>query len=193
MCSSSASARQQLRRPRCRAGHFSHARRLIVESMPPLLHARPPLPRRRSMRHAPRAHAQALPASMPGTAARDVNTPLHVTTPLVHSNALTAALGTGAPVFLKLDCAQPCGSFKLRGIGAACQRAVSRRGAQRLVSSSGGNAGLAVAYCARALGVQCTVVRRCARQGLACHDGVLTNPCCAGAAADHARTRARSP
>jgi len=83
---------------------------------------------------------------------------LHVETPLVHSVALSEALGTGAPVFLKLDCCQPCGSFKLRGLGAVCQAAVQQRGAQQLVSSSGGNAGLAVAYAARALGCACTVV-----------------------------------
>ena len=83
---------------------------------------------------------------------------LHVQTPLVHSNELTAALGTGAPVFLKLENVQPSGSFKLRGIGAACSAAVSA-GASRLVSSSGGNAGLAVAYSARAVGVECVVVR----------------------------------
>jgi threonine synthase len=85
---------------------------------------------------------------------------LHVETPLVHSNALTQALGTGAPVFLKLENAQPSGSFKLRGCGAACASAVTQSGATRLVSSSGGNAGLAVAHSARALGVDCTVVRR---------------------------------
>jgi L-serine/L-threonine ammonia-lyase len=78
---------------------------------------------------------------------------LHVETPLVYSNALSAALGTGAPVFLKLEALQPCGSFKLRGLGAAAEAAV-RGGATRLVSSSGGNAGLAVAHAARALGVQ---------------------------------------
>ena len=83
---------------------------------------------------------------------------LHVQTPLVHSNELTAALGTGAPVFLKLENVQPSGSFKLRGIGAACVAAVSA-GASLLVSSSGGNAGLAVAYSARAVGVDCVVVR----------------------------------
>jgi threonine dehydratase len=94
---------------------------------------------------------------------------LHVQTPLVHSNELTAALGTGAPVFLKLENCQPSGSFKLRGIGAACSAAVSA-GASRLVSSSGGNAGLAVAYSARAVGVECVVVRK--------RRGSLLHACC---------------
>ena len=83
---------------------------------------------------------------------------LHVQTPLIHSNELTQALGTGAPVFLKLENVQPSGSFKLRGIGAACAATVSA-GASTLVSSSGGYAGLAVAYSARAVGVKCVVVR----------------------------------
>jgi len=63
----------------------------------------------------------------------------------------------GAHVFLKLDNAQPTGSFKIRGIGHLCQRAVAN-GATHLISSSGGNAGLAVAYAGRKLGVKVTVV-----------------------------------
>ena len=81
--------------------------------------------------------------------------PLHVVTPLVYSDPLSRA--AGLPVFLKLEGSQPCGSFKLRGIGAACQAAAAR-GATALVSSSGGNAGLAVAHSARALRLPATVV-----------------------------------
>lgn len=76
-------------------------------------------------------------------------------TPLVHSQPLSAA--AGVPVFLKLECCQPTGSFKLRGIGASCA-AAALAGAELLVSSSGGNAGLAVAHAARALGLPATVV-----------------------------------
>lgn len=80
---------------------------------------------------------------------------LHVETPLVESRPLSAA--AGCPVWLKLDALQPSGSFKLRGIGHACE--VHRaRGARRFVSSSGGNAGLAVAYAGRKLEVPVTVV-----------------------------------
>ena len=43
------------------------------------------------------------------------------------------------------------GSFKIRGIGRTCQVAVEN-GAKRLVGSSGGNAGLAMAYAAQGLG-----------------------------------------
>jgi len=81
--------------------------------------------------------------------------PLHLDTPLVTSRPL--ALATGKTVFLKLDALQPSGSFKLRGIGFAAQEYV-RRGAQRLISSSGGNAGIAVAYAGRLLSVPVVVV-----------------------------------
>jgi L-serine/L-threonine ammonia-lyase len=80
---------------------------------------------------------------------------LHVETPLVESRALGAA--AGRRVWLKLECLQPPGSFKIRGIGRACE---ARRagGARRFVTSSGGNAGLAVAYAGRTLGVPVSVV-----------------------------------
>jgi L-serine/L-threonine ammonia-lyase len=63
----------------------------------------------------------------------------------------------GRTVWLKLDALQPPGSFKIRGIGHACETYLAR-GAQRFVSSSGGNAGLAVAYAGRLLQVPVTVV-----------------------------------
>ncbi len=80
---------------------------------------------------------------------------MHVVTPLVRSTPLSAALG--AEVWLKLEALQPSGSFKLRGVGLACARA-RERGARAVVSSSGGNAGLAAAVAGRALGVPVTVV-----------------------------------
>lgn len=81
--------------------------------------------------------------------------PLHIQTPLIESRPLS--LSAGRPVWLKLEALQPCGSFKLRGVGHACE--IHRaRGAQHFVSSSGGNAGLAVAYAGRKLGLPVTVV-----------------------------------
>jgi len=80
--------------------------------------------------------------------------PLHTVTPLWESRALTAALG--APVLLKMEPLQLTGCFKIRGIGYACQ-ARRKAGAIRLVSSSGGNAGYAVAYAGRKLGIDVTV------------------------------------
>lgn len=85
--------------------------------------------------------------------------PLHIQTPLLQSRALEHRVGRHGDVrvFLKLDNTQPGGSFKTRGIGAMCVEAVDE-GAQHLVSSSGGNAGLAVAYAGRMLGVPSTVL-----------------------------------
>lgn len=80
---------------------------------------------------------------------------LHIATPLVSSRPLS--LLTSRNVMLKMEALQPPGSFKLRGIGLACET-YQRQGAQRFVSSSGGNAGLAVAWAGRRLGVTVTVV-----------------------------------
>jgi L-serine/L-threonine ammonia-lyase len=80
---------------------------------------------------------------------------LHIETPLVESRQLS--LFTGRSVWLKLDALQPAASFKIRGIGLACETHLER-GARRFVSSSGGNAGLAVAYAGRKLAVPVTVV-----------------------------------
>ncbi|KAH9092173.1 hypothetical protein LEN26_018642 [Aphanomyces euteiches] len=79
--------------------------------------------------------------------------PIHIVTPVLESQALGQLLKKR--VFLKLENCQPSGSFKLRGIGNACKKAIEN-GATHLVTSSGGNAGLAVAYSARKLGVPAT-------------------------------------
>ncbi len=82
-------------------------------------------------------------------------TDLHIQTPLLESLALSRIAGTG--VWLKMEALQPSGSFKLRGVGRACSHHV-RRGVRAFISSSGGNAGIAVAYCGRKLSVPVTVV-----------------------------------
>ena len=81
-------------------------------------------------------------------------TALHIQTPMLTSRALSPM---GQTVLLKLEALQPPGSFKIRGIGLACQEYV-RCGAKRLISSSGGNAGIAVAYAGQRLGVPVVVV-----------------------------------
>lgn len=78
-----------------------------------------------------------------------------VETPLWESEPLQGILG--APVLLKMEALQPCGSFKIRGLGRVCATRVAG-GATRLWCSSGGNAGLAVAYAGRRLNVPVTVV-----------------------------------
>jgi L-serine/L-threonine ammonia-lyase len=82
-------------------------------------------------------------------------TVLHIETPYFESQALS--IHAGRAVWLKMEALQPPGSFKIRGVGLACQTHV-QRGAKRFVSSSGGNAGIAVAYAGRQLGVPVTVV-----------------------------------
>jgi len=81
--------------------------------------------------------------------------PLHVQTPLVESRPLS--LAAGRAVWLKLEALQPTGSFKIRGVGYACEEH-ARSGKRRFISSSGGNAGIAVAYAGRCLSIPVTVV-----------------------------------
>ena len=79
---------------------------------------------------------------------------LHVKTPLFYSKRLE--LSTGKFVHLKLEALQPSASFKLRGIGRLCQ-CYAADGFTQLVASSGGNAGISVAYCGMMLGMPTTV------------------------------------
>lgn len=80
---------------------------------------------------------------------------MYIETPLVESRALSERVGKS--VWMKIEAMQPTGSFKARGIGHACA-VYKERGARRFVSSSGGNAGLAVAYAGRKLGVPVLVI-----------------------------------
>ncbi len=80
---------------------------------------------------------------------------LHIKTPLLQSLPLSRKAGTS--VWLKMEALQPSGSFKLRGIGRACQH-YAEQGARKFISSSGGNAGIAVAYAGRSLNIPVTVV-----------------------------------
>ncbi|KAH6929379.1 hypothetical protein HPB50_026861 [Hyalomma asiaticum] len=85
----------------------------------------------------------------------DQSRPLHVRTPLLESLPLSQIYGQR--VYLKMDNVQPSGSFKIRGMGVLCQDA-KKQGASKVVIASGGNAGMAVAYGARQLGMECVVV-----------------------------------
>ena len=82
--------------------------------------------------------------------------PLHVSTPLIYSQPLSEK--NERNTYIKMDNCQPSGSFKLRGLGYACQKALFLDGKKTFVSSSGGNAGLAVAYSGSRLGAKTTVV-----------------------------------
>lgn len=79
---------------------------------------------------------------------------LHLETPLLESRPLSQA--SGRSIWLKMDALQPPGSFKIRGVGAACEHHAAN-GKRRFVSSSGGNAGIAVAYAGRRLSLPVSV------------------------------------
>ena len=76
-------------------------------------------------------------------------------TPLLEAPALSEKLGV--PVWLKAECLQVTGSFKVRG-AAACLSALSEHDRARgVVACSSGNHGRAVAYVAERLGISATV------------------------------------
>ncbi|CEL55229.1 L-serine dehydratase OS=Dictyostelium discoideum GN=sds PE=3 SV=1 [Rhizoctonia solani AG-1 IB] len=82
----------------------------------------------------------------------DPNNPMHIETPLIFSPLMSSRLGYD--IYLKLESLQPSQSFKYRGISLFAARAVKEHGSNiLLVMASGGNAGLALAWAGKALGV----------------------------------------
>ncbi|MDD0968807.1 MULTISPECIES: pyridoxal-phosphate dependent enzyme [Pseudomonas] len=79
---------------------------------------------------------------------------LHIRTPLILHPTLSTA---SRRIWLKLENLQPCGSFKLRGMGLLCSQA-AKQGKRKVVCPSGGNAGLATAVAAVSLGLQACIV-----------------------------------
>jgi threonine dehydratase len=77
-----------------------------------------------------------------------------VRTPLVRLNAGDAPVR----VFLKLECLQPIGSFKVRGAGNALLSATEAQLAHGVYTASAGNMAQGVAFWARRLGVRCTAL-----------------------------------
>lgn len=89
-------------------------------------------------------------------AARERIAPYTVQTPLIRMANLDAFLG--CQVYVKAECMQITGAFKLRG---AMNRALSLSGeelARGLVCASSGNHGKGIAYAAKALGTKATIV-----------------------------------
>ncbi|MFD2274105.1 pyridoxal-phosphate dependent enzyme [Undibacterium arcticum] len=105
--------------------------------------------------HAPFSAAFGLKAAWVCALTFNLMTTLHIQTPLLEHRSLSAQLDK--QVWLKMESSQPSGSFKLRGIGVLCQRAVAK-GATHLVCPSGGNAGFAAAVSGAALGVRTTIL-----------------------------------
>ena len=63
-----------------------------------------------------------------------------------------------AEIWLKLECLQPIGSFKIRGAANAIRRAPRELTAAGVVTASAGNMAQGVAWAARELGVPATIV-----------------------------------
>jgi L-serine/L-threonine ammonia-lyase len=82
------------------------------------------------------------------------NEKLYIETPLYRTPGFSIE---GKDLSFKMEAYQPTGSFKIRGVEYACRDALAK-GATALLSSSGGNAGLAVAYAGYRLSVPVTVV-----------------------------------
>jgi threonine dehydratase len=77
-----------------------------------------------------------------------------IRTPLVHLNVSTAP----AEIYLKLENLQPIGSFKIRGAANAIARLSPEKLERGVVTASAGNMAQGVAWCARELGIPCTVI-----------------------------------
>lgn len=77
-------------------------------------------------------------------------------TPLEHSRWLSEEHGSS--VFLKLECVQLTGSFKLRGAMAKLSALTDDERSRGVLTVSAGNHGLAVAHCSEALGLDATIV-----------------------------------
>lgn len=77
-------------------------------------------------------------------------------TPLERSRWLTAE--HGRDTFLKLECFQLTGAFKIRGAMAKLSALNSEECSRGVLTVSAGNHGLAVAHCAEVLGLDATIV-----------------------------------
>jgi len=80
---------------------------------------------------------------------------LFIKTPIYKSHKLKEEKNLN--VFYKMDCYQPAGSFKIRGMEELCRFHLNQ-GKKNFVASSGGNAGYSLAYVGKELGVNVKVV-----------------------------------
>lgn len=81
--------------------------------------------------------------------------PSYNVTPLLLSKYLSEHLQKN--IYIKYETLQPTGSFKDRGIGNFCNY-LAKQGSDGFVCSSGGNAGMAVAYASKRLGLPAHIV-----------------------------------
>lgn len=82
--------------------------------------------------------------------------PFVTRTPLLRSVELDRE--TGAEVFVKPECLQPTGAFKVRGAFNRLTRLTAKEKKAGVVAYSSGNHGQAVAYAAKTLGVKAAIV-----------------------------------
>jgi threonine dehydratase len=90
-------------------------------------------------------------------AARDRIAGIALRTPLVRLE-LPDVAGAPAAMYLKLECLQPVGSFKIRGALNSLLLAGTDAISRGVVTASAGNMAQGAAYVARHLGVPCTVI-----------------------------------
>jgi len=81
--------------------------------------------------------------------------PLYSRTPLFRSHQLLKK--AGLHVFYKMECYQPSGSFKIRGIEKLC-RHFMEHGKTSFIIPSGGNAGYSLAFAGKQLGAAVKVI-----------------------------------
>ena len=77
-----------------------------------------------------------------------------IRTPLVRLNVPSPS----AEIYLKLENLQPIGSFKIRGAATAIARLSPEKLERGVVTASAGNMAQGVLWCARRLGIPCTVI-----------------------------------
>lgn len=104
----------------------------------------------------PRPDASALISLAGIRSAAELIRPYVVRTPTVPLGRLTEAFGV--PVVAKLELLQHTGAFKARGAFHTMLRLSDAEREAGVVAASGGNHGLAVAYAARELGIDATVI-----------------------------------
>ena len=78
-----------------------------------------------------------------------------IRTPLVRLNVDSTP---ASAIYLKLENLQPIGSFKIRGAANAIARLSAEQLERGVVTASAGNMAQGVAWCARRLGIPCTVI-----------------------------------
>ena len=78
-----------------------------------------------------------------------------IKTPILKSKTLSNI--NNCNIWLKMESTQPFGSFKQRSIGNACSY-YAEQSDKKFISSSGGNAGISVAYMGNSLNIPATIV-----------------------------------